>query len=215
MSVIRTALLLKVKLCLFSSEEMNCWKTGHREGVWLCFVLCFCIYLSTKWDIQKNSTLRLWDKPLGCEELKNDSKKEMPWLFFTLHAAYNKCVLLGVFKERNQSEWEMLRENCSGSLQITSLICPEQCLSCLLGPHPHRRWGVLSADAEHQDSPTGDALELGPSHWSPNGAWLKLCVLYHVLDNTRWLYAKGLLQQGKRGGAMGIRRTFVTRAVSI
>ena len=218
MSVTRTALLLKVKLCLSFSEELNCWKTGHREGAWLCFVLCFYIYLSTKWDIQKNNSLRMWEKPLGCEELKNDSEKEMHWLFFTLHAMYNKCALSGMFKEWNQSEREMSIEDCSGSLQITSHICPEQCLSCLLGAHHHGRWGVLSADAVHQGSPAGGALQLGPSHWSSNGAWLMFCILYRVLDHTRWLYTEGLLLQSeghKREGGVGLRRTFVIRAVSI
>lgn len=214
MSVIRTALLLKVKLCL-TSEELNCWKTGHREGVWFCFVLCFYIYLTTKWDVQKNSSLWMWDKPLGCEELKNDSEKEMHWLLFTLHAMYNKCVLSGMFKERNQSEREMSIQDCSGSLQITCLICPEQCLSYLLGARCHGRWGVLSADAAHQHSPAGGALELGPSHWSPHGAWLKFCVLHCMLDHARWLYTEGLLHQGKGEGGIGLHRTFVISAVSI
>lgn len=98
---------------------------------------------------------------------------------------YTKCVLSGMFKEQNQSGQEMLIENHSGSLQITSLICPEQRLFCLLQAQRHGRWGIFSADAAHQDFPTGDALEVGPSHWSPNGARLKFCVLYRVLDHTR------------------------------
>lgn len=47
--------------------------------------------------------------------------------------------------------------------------------------------GGFSADAAHQDSPARDALELGPSHRSPNGAWLKLCVPYQLLDHIRSL----------------------------
>lgn len=45
--------------------------------------------------------------------------------------------------------------------------------------------GILSAVATHQDSSPGDALELGPSHWSPNGVGMKFCVLCCALSHTR------------------------------
>lgn len=139
--VIRTALLLEVKSCLFSSEELNCSKTGHREGVWLCFVLCFCINLSMKQDIHKSNSLWVWDKPVGCEGLKNDWKRNALIVFsLCMLCIINMSVLVCL---KNQSERGMLIENCSGSLQITSFVCLEQCLSFLLGAPCHRkRWSL-------------------------------------------------------------------------
>lgn len=44
---------------------------------------------------------------------------------------YNKCVPTGMFKESIRGG--MLIENCSGTLQITSFICLEQCLVLSVG----------------------------------------------------------------------------------
>lgn len=130
MSVIRIALLLKVKLCLFWGTEL------FKNRPWgECVALFSSVYLypsiyETRCS-QKQFTLivRQTSERWGTEK----------WLWkkkcvdcFSLCMVYIINVSLLVCL-KNQSEGGMLIENGSGTLQITSFICLEQYLVLSVG----------------------------------------------------------------------------------
>lgn len=148
MSVIRIALLLKVKLCLFWGTELfknRPW--GECVALFSSVYLYPSIYKTRRSQKQFTLIVRQTSERWGTEKCL--WKKKMRWLFLTLHGIYNKCVPTGMFKEsirgRNVNRerfWYFTNNLFHLSWAVPCPLCWE---------HPVLGSGGVSAGAACQD----------------------------------------------------------------